>query len=348
MSRRTSIWTGLAVAVLAATLAGVLITIGAPSSPARPPRQSPQNLLMKEHVLLLKGYIEEWARDHGNVYPPVGTVAESGDLPAPLWPTNPWTGVPLKPGDDCGDYEYAVAGDCLSFTLTGHLGGVTPYVVGGQLPGGSAASKDELTIQGVTAIGHGIEMWAYDNIGVYPPADEVAPGCLVGVLVDPWPRNPYTGEHMRVGTGRGDFRYTTSPSYDGYTLLANLATGATHDVGNSTQFLWERIFRVRISLKDMCVQGYVQVLKDYVDKWALAHDGALPTVEEMTPAGAVGQAQTWWPANPWTLMPMQPGTGDFEYAPGEASAFTLTVHQQPLPDYDGIPGSGYPPSYTAQ
>lgn len=70
----------------------------------------------------------------------------------------------------------------------------------------------------------------------------------------------------------------------------------------------------------------------------------------MTPSGAIGQAQTWWPPNPWDLSPMSPGTstGEYEYTPGEGGAFTIVVHQVPLPDYPAAPGSGYPPTYTAQ
>jgi hypothetical protein len=42
------------------------------------------------------------------------------------------------------------------------------------------------------------------------------------------------------------------------------------------------------------------------------------------------------------------GVGDFEYTPGVGGIFTVVLHQQALPDLRGSPGSGYPPTSTAQ
>jgi hypothetical protein len=99
----------------------------------------------------------------------------------------------------------------------------------------------------------------------------------------------------------------------------------------------------------MAAQGYAQVLKGYVDEWKLDHAGELPTVEQMTSTGAVGTAHTWWPANPWTLAPMGPGTslGCFEYTPGGGGSFTIVLHQQPLPMVNGQAGTEFPATYTA-
>lgn len=151
-------------------------------------------------------------------------------------------------------------------------------------------------------------------------------------------------------TSPGGFTYAVSADGLSYTLKAGLAGSRSHDVDLWTQSVWAQMHRMTVSLKDLCARGYAQVLKDYVDAWALAHDGALPGVDQMTAAGVVGQAQTRWPANPWTLAPMVPGaqTGDFEYVPGMGGAFTLVVHQQELPELPGVPGSGQPATYTAQ
>jgi hypothetical protein len=253
----------------------------------------------------------------------------------------------MTAGPEAGQFTYAPSADG-SYVLTGHMsdGDVTVS----RPPADWAAHRDRLTIEGVTAIGHGIEMWAFDNGGVYPPAGEIEPGGSVGMFVDPWPRNPYTDAFMAVSADRGDLTYTVAPDGSSYTLLAQLAGGQTHDVGQWTESLWERFSRVRVSLKNLCAQGYAQVLKGYVDTWALTHGGTLPTVAEMSATGAVGQTQTWWPTNPWTLTPMSPGTstGEFAYTPGAGGAFTLVLYQQALPDLPGSPGSGYPATYTAQ
>jgi hypothetical protein len=404
---------------------------------------------MKGHTLLLRSYIEDWARAHDGLYPPVGVVAKGEGLDEPLWPASPWSGEPVQAGEARGDFTYEVAGDRRSYTLTAYLGGVAPYVLEGRspawpamtlvcdaaikngaslierfmrdfagaqgrlptvaeldpgsafgmkqadwpldpfdggpmqpglepgdytyVPGGNgsyvinghlttgtvtrvgpardwAAPKNELTIQGVTAIGHGIELYALDHAGFYPHPSEVGHWGIVGQLVDPWPKNPYTGAYMELGAGAGDFTYSTLPAGDGYTLLANLAGGATHDVGDWTQVLFEPHHRDRIAFNNLRAQGYAQVLKGYVDKWALVHGGELPTVDQMTPWGAVGQAQTWWPVSAWTGEPMRPGSdrGHYEYTPGGDGTFTLVLHQQPLEPYPGMPSSGYPETYTAQ
>ena len=118
----------------------------------------------------------------------------------------------------------------------------------------------------------------------------------------------------------------------------------------STHPLFEPLWRIRVSLKDLAAQGYAQVLKDYVDEWTLQHSGSLPTAGEMSAAGAVGAGHAWWPKNPWTMQPMAAGTstGDFEYTTGTGGTFTIVLHQQALPMVHGDPASAFPATYTAQ
>ena len=57
----------------------------------------------------------------------------------------------------------------------------------------------------------------------------------------------------------------------------------------------------------MCIEGYAQALKDYVVEWQAAHNGTLPTTDQMTAGDDVGKAHTWWPNSPFTSSAMQPG-----------------------------------------
>lgn len=83
-------------------------------------------------------------------------------------------------------------------------------------------------------------------------------------------------------------------------------------------------------------------LKGYVDEWAAANDGALPTVDQLTATGDVGLVHTWWPTNPFMGIKMSPGsgTGQFVYVPNDDGTFTVTVNL--------IATDQYPATYTAK
>jgi hypothetical protein len=106
---------------------------------------------------------------------------------------------------------------------------------------------------------------------------------------------------------------------------------------------------MREHFKDLCAQGYAQVLKDYVDEWKLTHAGALPTPAEMALGGAVGLAHAWWPVSPWTSAPMVAGDskGDFIYSPNGDGTFALGVHET-LDETPPIPPGTYPETYWAR
>lgn len=64
--------------------------------------------------------VETYARDHDGTYPEEAT-RESLAGCLDRWPANPFTGRPMTPGEDVGDYVYTVSDDLWSFALTVHL-----------------------------------------------------------------------------------------------------------------------------------------------------------------------------------------------------------------------------------
>jgi hypothetical protein len=268
-----------------------------------------------------------------------GTVGSSW----PAWPYSAFDGQRMAQGTDAGQFTYT-PGDDGSWSLVAHLTSGDYTLSQGAFDW--AARKDQSTIVGATLIGYGLELDATLHSGYYPAAlssDDLA-------TVDPWPSNQFTEHLMADGVAKGDFDYTQTSGGADYTLVANLVDGSAYDVAAWTQPLFEPLQRLRVSLKDMAAQGYSQVLKDYVDQWKLEHAGALPSADQMSAAGAVGAGHTWWPRNPWTLMPMTIGasTGHFEYTPGGDGAFTIVLHQQQLPMVNDDPATAFPATYTAQ
>jgi predicted amidohydrolase YtcJ len=89
---------------------------------------------LKEGIHSLQIAIQSWTVDNGDKFPPASVVTEEGlklyfpdgDTP---WPGNPWTGEPMKPGTDRGDYTYARLNGGRSYRLAGHISATQDYVV---------------------------------------------------------------------------------------------------------------------------------------------------------------------------------------------------------------------------
>ena len=74
----------------------------------------------RQNVRLLKAYIDGYAAARSFVFP-AASVVKKGGLPAPIWPTNPWTGKPMAPGTGRGAYTYTVDSARVEYSLTGWL-----------------------------------------------------------------------------------------------------------------------------------------------------------------------------------------------------------------------------------
>ena len=74
---------------------------------------------VKEGIHSIQVGVQSWAIDHGDTYPVASRVSESGLRSyVDVWPTNPYTGLPMTQGTAPGDFTYTIAADRHSFRLT--------------------------------------------------------------------------------------------------------------------------------------------------------------------------------------------------------------------------------------
>jgi len=93
----------------------------------------------------------------------------------------------------------------------------------------SGTEADTAIKTGVANIVTGIEAWATDNGGAYPPVATVNEAGLGG-YVDPWPQNPVTGSAMVPGSGPGDLDYEVATDSSSFTLTTSLTDGSTYSL----------------------------------------------------------------------------------------------------------------------
>lgn len=342
---------------------------------------SSRDLRVEQNIQLLKGYIDTQAARHGFLYPTRTTVRKGGGLTAPIWPLSPFTGLPMAPGTAPGHYTYTPATDRHSYTLVGHLSTGHSYVVRGASPTWladeraqaaadlkaardalSAAQTQVTTLQGqlstaqtqVTTVSDevvklGTEyiasvvgLYAVENADTFPSAlatKVTLTDAFGNPLYDYWPANPWTGVPMVSSTSLGDYTYSI-PSENSFHINGHLSSG---DFGFDETVATDPIFISFYNKDDRATEAGCQALKDYVDEWAAANDGALPTVDQLTATGDVGLAHTWWPTNPFMGMKMSSGSGigQFAYLPNsDDGTFTVTVNL--------VATGQYPATYTAK
>ena len=89
---------------------------------------------LREGIHSLQIAIQSWAVDNGDQFPPVSIVTADGlnayfpDSDTP-WPANAWTGAPMKPGVERGDYTYTQPNGGRSYRLAGHISATQDFVV---------------------------------------------------------------------------------------------------------------------------------------------------------------------------------------------------------------------------
>jgi len=89
---------------------------------------------LKEAIHSLQIAIQTWSVDNGDKFPPASVVNEeglkiyfpAGDTP---WPSNPWTGKPMKPGTERGDYTYSQLDGGAHYRLAGHISATQDFIV---------------------------------------------------------------------------------------------------------------------------------------------------------------------------------------------------------------------------
>jgi competence protein ComGC len=83
---------------------------------------------------------------------------------------------------------------------------------------GETLTKDIVVQANVRSIQTGVEAYAADHAGAFPPAGEVN-GIGLVPYVSVWPVNPYTDLPMTDGGGMGNFRYDVSADGGAYKLI---------------------------------------------------------------------------------------------------------------------------------
>ena len=85
---------------------------------------------LKEGIHSIQIGVQSWCVDHGDRFPPASAVTADGlKIYVDAWPANPWTGAPMKPGEDRGDYTYTRLKSGKTYKLAGHISPVQDFIV---------------------------------------------------------------------------------------------------------------------------------------------------------------------------------------------------------------------------
>jgi hypothetical protein len=102
----------------------------------------------------------------------------------------------------------------------------TPY------SSGSPDAQIDLEIRTSTdMIAAALDAYAAANNGVYP---STADSATLASYANPWPTNPVTGAPIADSTSAGDFTYTPTSNFDGYTLAGHLTDGTDYTVARGS------------------------------------------------------------------------------------------------------------------
>jgi hypothetical protein len=318
-------------------LAAVWMAVGA----AAPARAASPDDAMREAVMALRGIIDRQGAARFFEYPTRREVRDGGGLGS-WWPSDPWTGGPLRPGTGPGHYRYTTTRDRRHYRLVGYLGSGATVVVSGGMPREIALAYDHRSEEGINLIRQYIEDYAASHHGLYPAPADVAAGGAVGT--EParryWPSNPWDHAMMTQRGDHGSFSYSVSPDRLSYALSLHRALKHDYVIGGvRVTSPWQVLLA---SLEDRILRRGGHVLARYVAEWARQHGGVLPQVAEFAPYAAVGAVHPDWPVDPGGGA-MRPGTtpGDYTYAPGPGAAYRLIVH---LHSGDVRAGGSVPPA----
>jgi hypothetical protein len=283
--------------------------------------------LMKERILLLQGYIDRQAARGYWHFPKTAWVRPGGQLRVTLWPLDPWTGGYMTPGTGPGHYVYRVAGDRRSYWLTGYFQGGAMTVTGA-VPFTYMQACDHRSMEGVCLVQQYLERWASSHSGSYPPASTVTRHGGVGTqsFMRFWPSNPWNHGPMAQSSQEGDFTYSRSDDDQRYKMSVHLRHGTTWSVSGSSAT--NPCHKLRLQLSDALVKSSLHVLQGYIEAYRDDHGSAAPAPADVSKTGALGQANSYWPNNPYSDLPMADGTaaGSFTYVLHDDGTYSLTGH----------------------
>jgi len=101
------------------------------SSPSASPTTSTDQQQVIDGIVKLQTGVITWATNNNNLYPAPADVSQTGAVAAYVnpWPTNPYTGQPMKPGTQPGDYTYEQLDGGAGYKLTGFISNGLAYTV---------------------------------------------------------------------------------------------------------------------------------------------------------------------------------------------------------------------------
>jgi len=202
------------------------------------------------------------------------------------------------------------------------------------------ADKDAAVTRATHTLQVAIQCWAVDHNDLYPdPAEVTSKQDALGVYIDDWPVNPFTGAPMAAGDGPGGFTYTVSEDGRSYTLTTHLRAGdAVVAVSNQTPLVSRSdettsaapAVEQTQAEKDAAVKQGIHTLQIALQSCAIDHSDICLTPEQLANGQDIlGTYVDDWPANPYTGQPMALGSerGDFSYTVSDDyRSFTLTGH----------------------
>jgi hypothetical protein len=102
--------------------AAPLVIVMQSISPTAQDLDSDKNAAVIEGIHTIQVAIQQWAIDHGNLYPIPGLVVSGGQVAgyADAWPADPLTGRPMAAGSGPCNYAYQQLQSGQGFTLTGY------------------------------------------------------------------------------------------------------------------------------------------------------------------------------------------------------------------------------------
>jgi hypothetical protein len=161
----------------------------------------------------------------------------------------------------------------------------------------------------------------------YPLESRVRAGDLGGSW---WPADPWSGEAMTAGAGRGHFRYRVSADRRHYRLIGYLDGGAVVLTGGMPK-------TIMLAYDHRSEEG-INLIRQYIEDYAAGHAGIYPLPSEVDDDGAVGlePRHRYWPSNPWDhfSMTQRDDHGSFSYAvASDRTSYTLRLHRALRHDY---------------
>jgi hypothetical protein len=190
-----------------------------------------------------------------------------------------------------------------------------------------AASPDDEMREAVMALRGIIDREGAARFFRYPRPAALRPGNL-GAW---WPDDPWTGSDLRPGAGRGHFRYTVTRDRRRYRLIGYLSGGRTFVLSGGMP-------RSIMLAYDHRSEEGINLIRQYVEDYAAAHDGVYPLPAAVRADGPVGTEPKhhYWPSNPWnhSVMVQRRDRGSFSYAVApDRSSYTLRLHRALKGDY---------------